>query len=205
MKNTDLFFRIDELLPTLPGWCEPEKARRLAATVLALQPTVTVEIGVFGGKSLIPLALAHQHLGHGKVIGIDPWENAAAVEGYDGANAEWWKTVNLGAIFSGFRATLSELQLESWVEIHQRRSDDVEPPAVIDLLHVDGQHTDQAARDVKRFAARVRPGGICFMDDVDWSNPEHGTTVQSAVGELKKLGFVELYRVGTGAVFQRCT
>ena len=75
---------IDELkkqvclvLPSLEGWCSREKALNFIDLVLEVKPQVCVEIGVFGGSSLFPVASALKHRGEGIVIGIDPWDNSS--------------------------------------------------------------------------------------------------------------------------------
>ncbi len=203
MKLDLLFNGITAIHPSLLGWCDLDKAHALAAAVVTLRPAIIVEIGVFGGKSLIPMALALQQCGGGVAWAIDPWSNVAAAEGYDGVHAEWWGHVPIEDIYNGFVATLKKLDLERFVQIHRKKSDEVEPPADIDLLHIDGQHTDQAIRDVTRFASKVRAGGLCVMDDIAWTNGTDGQGgVGQAVKELLRLGFRQLYPLGTGAVFQ---
>ena len=203
MKHDQLFNAITGVLPTLPGWCELDKAHALAAAVLTLRPRVCAEIGVFGGGSLIPTALACQAVGSGHVVAIDPWSAAASTEGYEGPNKEWWSKLDHEAIYQCFGRNVQTLGLTDRVLIQRAKSDDVTPADVIDLLHVDGQHTDQAVRDVQRFAPKIRNGGLCFMDDIGWVNETTGAGVQRAVEALLKLGFVELYKIGTGACFQR--
>ena len=60
---TNLFLDIADVVPRLNGWCSVNKAQHLAAMVCALQPVTAVEIGVFGGKSLIPMAMAMKRIG----------------------------------------------------------------------------------------------------------------------------------------------
>lgn len=199
MTAQQLFAAIERTLPSLAGWCELPKANDLAATALALRPNVVVEIGVFGGRSLIPMALACECLGAGRVYAIDPWSPVASSEGYDGKNKEWWGNLDHEQVFSGFVTALVANGVRDRVEILRKKSDEVEPPPVIDLLHIDGQHTEQAVRDVERFASRVRVAGYCFTDDDDWS---HGGP-QAAVARLLTMGFVPLYKCGTGTAFQR--
>ena len=47
-------------------------------------------------------------------------------------------------------------------------SDDA-PEFGIDYLYIDGQHTKQAFKDADKYATKVRPGGYCFVDDIDWT------------------------------------
>lgn len=191
---------------TIPGWCPLEKAYDLAALVLALKPKVTVETGVFGGKSLLPMALACRANGFGEVTGIDPWSPQASTEGYTGENFEWWGKLNHEEIYQRFIANLARLDLSNTVKVMRAKSDDVGPPQTIDLLHLDSQHTEMALREVKRFGSRVRIGGIVVMDDLAWVNSGIAHVAQ-AVELLLESGFIELYRTviptGNWGVFQR--
>lgn len=194
-----IYRHIAEIVPQLQGWCSVEKAQALAAAIITLRPKTTVEIGVFGGRSLIPMAMTHEFISQGIVIGIDPWDPDESARGQNGANARWWSKLDHKAIYDGFVKQLDALHLHHVVAIHRRKSDDATPPDVIDLLHIDGNHSDQAVRDVERFASHVRIGGLCFADDIAWE----GGGVQRAVQKLHEIGFVQLYPLETGAMFQR--
>lgn len=180
----------------ITGWCEEAKALDLAAMVLALHPKVVVELGVWGGRSFIPMALACKHVGTGVVIGIDPWSPEASAEGYDTVNADWWSKQPHEQVYRGFVDHLTRLDLLGCTAIRRVKSDDAEVPPVVDALHVDAQHCAHAIRDVKRFAPAVRIGGIVCMDDLEWTT--NGIAhVKQAVAELLALGFVELHRTKT--------
>ena len=197
--STPLHSRIAALVPSISGWCSVEKANDLALAVIKLRSSVTVEIGVFGGRSLLPMALAHAEQDHGGVWAIDPWQAAASVEGYDPVNAEWWSRVNHEALYQQFLGHLKAHGVEKFVKIVRGKSDNVTPPEVIDVLHLDGQHTDQTVRDVERFASRVRPDGFVFVDDIHWS----GGGVERGVARLLTMGFTQIFVRDTGAMFQR--
>lgn len=199
---TKLFQQIEDAVAPLPGWATVEKTQRMAAMVLALQPTISCEIGVFGGKSFFGLALAHKFLGHGTVIGIDPWTNEAAVEGYEGDNKTWWGEQHLDKIHADFMQQVHLLGVQNVVNIWRMKSDAADPPPGIGVLSLDGQHTEQAVRDVKRYAANVCVGGFVIMDDLNWKNADD-TPVQRAVRVLLEMGFRSMYPLGTGEVFQR--
>jgi predicted O-methyltransferase YrrM len=190
----------------IPGWCPIEKAMDLACTVIALRPKTVVEIGVYGGLSFIPMALACQAIDCGICIGIDPWSQAASAEGYTGENQAWWSQLNHEGILGSFRSNVDRLGLQNRIVIDRAKSDDAKIPEVIDLISVDGQHSEQAIRDVNRFASHVRVGGIVCMDDLEWVN-DGIPHVAQAVEALLKLGFVELYRRkqpnGCWGMFQR--
>lgn len=198
-----LFDTIDASIDvSLNGWCSKEKARTLALMILALRPHTTVEVGVYSGKSAIPMALAHKHNNIGKVVCIDPWNAKASMEGYDEKNMEWWGTVNHEAIYSEFINNAQRFLVTGFIDVRRQRSDDVDPPKDAGLIHIDGQHTVQAVLDVERFAPNVIKGGIVVVDDTDWQNRGE-FQVQQAVTRLLEMGFVELFKLGTGAVFQR--
>lgn len=191
----------------ITGWCPLEKALDLAVTVLALRPKVVIELGVWGGLSFIPMALACKHLGSGTCIGVDPWSKDASIEGYDEPNAKWWSAQDHDTILKDFSLNIQRLGLESFVQIQRAKSDDAIVPDIIDAAHIDGQHSHQASKDVARYAPHVRAGGIVIMDDLGWT-VDGVATVKPAVDLLISMGFTELYRtkLATGeewGIFQR--
>lgn len=200
----DLMQQIAEIVnnPAMPGWSSVEKCQRMAALVVAINAETSVELGVYGGKSFIALALAHKWLAHGSAVAIDPWENKAAMEGYTGENKTFWQNQPLEKIYQDFMLLLDRTETRSRCHVWRQKSDDVQVPSRIDVLSVDGQHSAQAIRDVQRFAPSVIPGGFVIMDDIAWEN-DGVAHVKLAVEELLKLGFKQLYPLGTGACFQR--
>jgi predicted O-methyltransferase YrrM len=185
--------------PKLPGWCIPSKAESLAAIVMALRPEVSLEIGVFGGSSFIPIALAHKEIGFGMAYGVDPWSAQESMKGETPANIDWWGKQDHEKLYVDFMAKLKELGLENCTRIFRQTSDSLTPPNTIDLLSLDGNHSEQAIRDVSRFAPRIRIGGICVMDDLEWPTGQ----VRIAEHRLIGLGFRKLYTIDTSGVYQR--
>jgi len=194
-----LLAEIDRVLPDGGQWCTQDKAHALAAMIVALRPQFVVEIGVWLGGSMIPMLLAMQHVNAGIGIAIDAWSPAASAEGQDGPNHTWWSNVDHDSARKKFLARLEILGLRDRCMVIVNRSIDVDPPAVIDLLHIDGNHGPAAVVDVQRFGARVSVGGIMILDDLDWT----GGAVQHGRELARTMGFVDLYRLGTGVVMQR--
>lgn len=203
----NLYDNIAEVCTDPRGWCSLVKAQTLASLVIGTRPDIIVEIGVWSGKSLLPMALACKEVGHGMVIGIDPYEAAASAEGQSQANAEWWSNAQAHQeMHDFFMAEVNRLGLQNVVRLIRHRSGVVEPPANIGLLHSDGNHGRQAVSDVKRFSPAVRLGGFVVLDDLHWD----GGAVSDAADWLIFNGFHELFRVVTPppdhndwAVFQR--
>lgn len=202
MMSKSLIETIDRIVPTCGDWCSLEKAHTLAAMVIAVHPRRIVEIGVWMGGSFIPMALALKQIGGGRILGIDPWRAGASVMGQEGPNAEWWSRAPHDDAYHYFIAKLNELDLVPISDVERITSDDYTGEirkGPIDILHIDGNHSDQAMRDVARFGSGVRCGGFVIADDIGWG----GGGVGRAVEMLGHMGFVELYKLGSGAVFQK--
>jgi len=85
---------IRSVVPALPGWITAERGCELADAVLETKPRLCVELGVFGGRSLISQAFALRHLNCGVIAGVDPWRKEDALEGENLANQQWWSKAN---------------------------------------------------------------------------------------------------------------
>ena len=101
------FYYMDQL----EGWCTKNKASLLIDLIFMLKPETIVEIGVWGGKSLVPMAYALKIMNNGMVYGIDPWDNEASIQEMEGDNFEWWSNVNHEMIFQGLKSKISEFDL----------------------------------------------------------------------------------------------
>jgi hypothetical protein len=199
--------RLEATNPRLEGWCELDKAFALAATTFALRPLVSVEIGCWAGRSVLPVALSLQEIGRGIIHCIEPWSPQASAEQYTGVNHDWWLNVaNHDYAKNQFFGWVKDTQCQLFVRVHQTRSDDVTPPDDIGLLHIDGVHTTQARKDVSRFGPKVSVGGIVFMDDIGWQN-DGIRHVRLAADDLMAMGFKFLYGIYSKGneceVFQR--
>jgi hypothetical protein len=194
-----LFKQLADLIPVIDGWCSVERAQDLAMAVLLLRPQVSICVGVWGGRDTFALALAHQAIGSGRVIAIDPWSAPASVDGQGAADAEWWGSQERhDLVYRRFMDNRRMLGLEGVIDVRRQSSNDVEP-VECGVFISDGNHGPQAISDVERFAPGVQAGGIAYLDDLNWS----GGAVLESVERLKAMGFVELFKRDTGAFFQR--
>lgn len=159
------FSRMDQL----EGWCTREKAAILIDLIFMTKAETVVEIGVWGGKSLVPMAQAIRALGKGQVYGIDPWDPRESVKGQEGANYNWWGSVNHDHILRGLQGKIAEFGLNSQITLVRATSEEAPPITGIDLLHIDGNHGEACADlDVKKWVPLVRKGGIIIFDDMTW-------------------------------------
>lgn len=187
----DIHSAIDSILPSLPGWCTPHKGRTMAGFILAEKPVTCVELGVFGGRSLVAMALALKSNGVGKAYGVDPYIAAASLEGKnDPANDEWWSHLDYEGIYQAAVGGIRRAEVEGFAEIIRARSQDVADKwAQIDLLHQDSNHSEEVScAEVEIFAPKLKSGGLWIMDDVDWE------TTRKALGTLVSRGFDVVHR-----------
>jgi predicted O-methyltransferase YrrM len=166
---------VSNAMDQLTGWCTKFKAFTLIDIILEKRIEKVVEIGVWGGRSLVPMAFALKELGYGKVYGIDPWSAVASVEGMDKINKDWWGAIDHEAIYQDLAHKVHLFGLVNHVKLIKSTSVAAEPINNIGLLHIDGNHSEEASLyDVMKWAPFVKKGGLIVFDDVTW-----GTTAKA--------------------------
>jgi predicted O-methyltransferase YrrM len=129
-----------------------DEAAYLYRLVRAQDPAVVVEIGRFRGGSTLLFASA---LGRGVVHSYD----IETRQGRPGSDLD-----------AHLAAALERYGLADRVELHVADSRTADPPsAPIDVLFVDGDHSEDGVRaDVEHWAPHLAPGGhLLFHDAVD--------------------------------------
>lgn len=159
---------------TLPGWCTREKAEKMMNLVYETKPAVCVEIGIFGGSSLFPTACALKYLNYGIVYAIDPWEKAECLTGYsdNDPNYLWWSSINLEKVYRDFLRLLDSFELNPYCVVMRtsgRKALNTFADGSIDILHIDGNHTEEVAlSDAKMYLPKMKTGGYIWFDDANW-------------------------------------
>ncbi len=159
---------------TAEGWCSREKAAKMMDLIHEVRPDVCVEIGVFGGASIYPTAKALRYLHKGIVYAIDPWAKGDCQAGYDpeDPNYIWWSSIDLEKIYQGFLKLLARHQLQPFCKPLRMTSEEALaqfPDHSIDILHIDGNHTEEIAFfDATMWLPKVKSGGYIWFDDVNW-------------------------------------
>jgi hypothetical protein len=154
------------------------KALVLADLVVGHDLAEVVEIGVWRGRSLLPMAVLLERLDRGHAVGIDPYAVGPALQTDDrpiaAELARWAREVDWEAIVGEVRGVIGRRGLEHRCELVRstsRGAADRFPDAGIDLLHVDGNHDRAAVElDLALYLPKVRPGGFVALDDVSWSS-----------------------------------
>ena len=199
--------QIDYLL-TRDGWCSEEKMKRLFALVLQTaeefkgQSILSVELGVFGGRSLLPMALAHQQLQSGYAVGIDAWDNVVPLEGTNTQiNNDWWAKVPIKDVYNGFIESARVLgtgdycrhligKTEDFINQFEENS--------ITLLHQDSSHNiETITRELQLYSPKMRTGGYWVVDDTDWEEAKAG------YASLPQFGFTLIEDYGNWQIWRK--
>ena len=147
------------------GWCTVERAQALAAAVVTLRPSISIIVGIWSGRDMLSMALAHKSIGKGKVIGIDPWFAKVSVQGQIGDHITFWgNQVNHEEAYKEFMLNRNHLGLTDHAEAFRMPSDEFNPMDA-GIIVIDGNHGPQAAIDAERYAPKVLMGGLLYLDD----------------------------------------
>jgi Methyltransferase domain len=202
MNLDDAYARIDSVLPNLPGWCTPEKGKRLARLAAALPGAPScIELGVFGGRSLISIAFGLAVTNCGHVDGIDPFTAAAALEGTnDRINNEWWSNIGYDRIYETALGAVELNGLKPFASIIKQHSLDAVSrykDGQISILHQDANHSaETSCAEVRAYTPKITPGGYWVSDDINWAS------TQKSQALLTESGFVLIETYRTWAIYQ---
>lgn len=184
MEEEELKKRVCKQLPNMEGWCTQEKALNFIDLVLQTKPDVCVEIGVFGGASVFPVASALKFLGKGTIIGIDPWDKIECIKYFEPveerAQLDWWGKVNLNSIYEKYLKMIKQFELENFcITMKTTSAKAAADIGVIDILYLDGNHSELiSTQDVQLYLPKVRSGGYIWINDILWP------TLQQAIDLL---------------------
>ncbi len=132
-----------------------------------------MEVGVFGGRSLIPVALALRDCDGGFVTGLDPYTTAANIDGWGPGDVRAWvESVPFDAIRQRCEDLIDRLGLRRWCGILRTEAAMAAHQfGPVDLVHVDGNHAEESAvRDVRTWIPKLTTGGLLVLDDIDWES-----------------------------------
>jgi hypothetical protein len=134
--------------------------------VADLQPALLVELGTDRGESYFAFCQsAVENHTRTKAFAIDHWRGDAHAGGYDEATYE-----DVAAHNHRYYSSFSTLLRQNFDEALRHFED-----GSIDLLHLDGHHTEDAVRhDLQSWLPKLRPGGILLLHDVAMQGPGFG-------------------------------
>ena len=157
-------------------------------TIAALRPRVFVELGTDRGESYFAFcqSVAENQTGT-RCFAVDTWRGDQQAGGYDETTCDEVSTHN-----ARHYAEFSTLLRCTFDDALERFRDQT-----IDLLHLDGLHTEEAVRhDVESWLPKLRPGGILLMHDI--SVRSRGFGVWRVWEELQARGASYAFTAGPG-------
>lgn len=134
--------------------------------VAALRPKVLVELGTDRGESYFTFcqSVAENQAGT-RCFSVDTWRGDQHAGDYDEttfAEVSGHNEQHYAAFSTLLRCTFDEALAEF-------------EPATIDLLHLDGLHTEEAVRhDLESWLPKLRPGAILLMHDISMRTRDFG-------------------------------
>ena len=180
----------------IEGWCTKEKALKMVEYIND-NTKLCVELGVFGGRSLLPIAIMCK----GDVFGIDAWNSKSSLDGINSKiNDEWWEKIDYNKMKNYTNNLMKKyecnnvklLQMESASAINYFSDES------IDFLHQDSNHSEKiSCSEVELYHNKVKKNGIWVFDDTNWE-----TTIK-AQELLVNYGYEEIYNSGTWKIYKR--
>lgn len=173
-KVKDIYQYYD-LIYDIWGWCTEKKSSKIIEIIKNInrENIKCVEIGVYGGKSILPLAIELKNKNDNSIIyAIDSWKTEDSVSGYSDENYEWWSKVDLEKYYRIFQNLVEDFDLKNVITKRQNSCDvNIEEMGEIDYIYIDGQHTEKnLTHDIEKFGERIKKDGYMLLDDIDWFN-----------------------------------
>ena len=159
------------------GFCWEEKAIKLAEVIWNLKPKWSVEIGVYGGKSFLPIGTVVSYLdknrGIYRALGVDVWEACAAADHYERTpHDNFWRNQSLldkvrnEAFY--FVNNLETLSVQLYIGSSEQASKCFQTHQ-IGFCHIDGNHSEyHVYKDISNWWSKIYIGGVIVLDDVGW-------------------------------------
>ena len=147
--------------------CSSEKVIFLMDHIYKTRPKTCVEVGVYTGSSLLPVAAVLKYHGHGVIFAIDAWSNKEATRNMSPKDTSlgFWSNVEMGAAYDKFKERLHDWDVRKQCVIVSTASTNVASKLKeIDFLHLDGNHTESGAlSDATLYLPQVKRGGYILF------------------------------------------
>ena len=181
---------------SVEGWCTREKAIKMMEFI-SENADISVELGVWGGRSLLPIAMKCK----GYVYGIDAWTADASLEGKnDVANDEWWSKMDYNKIYNYANTLMQQYHCDNVKLLRMKSIEAVKffENESIDFLHQDSNHSEETScMEVELYHSKVKRSGIWCFDDTDWP------TTQKAQELIISKGYTEVYNAVSWKIFRK--
>lgn len=180
----------------IEGWCTKEKAIKMAELITD-DTKLCVELGVFGGRSLLPLGIMCK----GDVVGIDAWKVESSLTGInDKTNDEWWAKIDYNKMKNYTHNLMKKYNCNNVKLIQMESSEAIKffADESISFLHQDSNHSEKiSCVEVELYHKKVKKNGIWVFDDTNWE------TTKKAQELLVSYDYIEIYDSGTWKIYKR--
>lgn len=166
-----------------------------------------VDIGVYKGRSLLPLAYVIGK-NDGKAIGIDPYLNEIAKEyDVDDEKRELINTfidnLDFDALYNDVIMNIEKFELSDYCKIIRKPSSEAVADLIrskikIDIIHIDGNHdTINVQEDADKYLPLLNDGGFVVFDDIDWDS------VNKVYTKIKEENFITVFESNTFGILMK--
>lgn len=171
LKNTEFQDLKKQVLKYLENsWCSQEKTNLIMDFLVLEQPKICVEIGVFSGDSLLPIAAIIKYLNQGIVYAIDPWSNAESIRNMidQDPNKQWWSEVDMNYVYKCYQDRIQTWALAPYITTLRQASERaVHHIGQIDFIHMDGNYTRESAlNDALLYLPKLKKGGCILFSNL---------------------------------------
>jgi hypothetical protein len=203
----------------IPGMCDGDKFHALLEIARRSAPGDIVEIGSWWGKSAFIFAWLARHFGIGKLLCVDPWNNALLVQGetiVDSGSAqvdaeEALRVFQIGLL--PFNAGhINYLHMTSVAgaafyagsrSVNTEAFGKTEYAGRISILHIDGNHAYGAVKaDIESWRPFMREGGWIVFDDYVWPFGDGPRRAGDEFLENNRSGITTAFVMGTALFIQ---
>lgn len=164
-----LFESISEAIPPMEGWSSIEKCIALAGCVTELKAAISVDLGTFGGRAWLALAMAHREQKKGVAYGVDPLDSPCANEGdgHDAAHIKYWAAMNWERIYQGtMKAAIPLREYARFYQMPSRVAYKLFDKASINALHQDSNRCEKVScEEVELWLPLMAPDAYWIQDD----------------------------------------
>lgn len=178
--RADIETLLSDVVVDFGGGCSVRKATAIAYLIQRFKLATALDIGVYRGRSFLPMCLAMSKVGRGIAVAVDPWSRLEARERDNPQLRKyvdaWIDALNFEAVFQGVLQQLEKHGLNDFAQIRRTTStlaakEFAHEGMQFDLIHVDGNHDTQSVLDdIAAYLPLLVPGGFLVIDDVSWGS-----------------------------------
>jgi hypothetical protein len=162
------------------GGCSTKKSILMASLIRDFNIHYSVDIGVYRGRSLFPMAAAHKLFSGGIAFGVDPYSSDAAVQ-HDRPDLKveldsFARETNFEGIYQEVIKLIRSNNLERNCKIVRKTASEAitefKSMAIqFGLVHIDGNHdTNFVMEDIKNYVPLLSDVGFVVLDDISWDS-----------------------------------